>query len=113
MSMLEAASANKNYIWASRGFNAPVFKFGKTLAETTGDFTTDATKNVLNYITKLESFASPDYLEGLDTSVANKAENNLAMRISEAPMDDYNQIAAANLLDRYMFVPLPRNPKRR
>ncbi|WMJ88928.1 ABC transporter substrate-binding protein [Anaerocolumna sp. MB42-C2] len=107
MSMLEAASANKNYIWASRGFNAPVFKFGKTLAETTGDFTTDATKNVLNYITKLESFASPDYLEGLDTSVANKAENNLAMRISEAPMDDYNQIAAANLLDRYMFVPLP------
>ena len=107
MSMLEAASANKNYIWASRGFNAPVFQFGKTLAETKADFTTDATKNVLNYITKLYSFASPDYLEGLDTSVANKAENNLAMRITEAPMDDYNQIAAANLLERFMFVPLP------
>ena len=107
MSMLSAASANKNYIWASRGFNAPVFKFGKTIAETTGDVTTDSTKNVLNYITKLESFASPDYIEGLDTSVANKVENDLAMRISEAPMDDYNQTASANLVDRFMFVPLP------
>ncbi len=107
ISMLEAASANKNYIWASRGFNAPVFQFGKTLSETKADFTTDATKKALEYVTELYAFSSSDYLEGLDTSVANKAENNLAMRISEAPMDDYNQIAAADLLDRFMFVPLP------
>ncbi len=107
MSMLAASSANKNYIWASRGFNAPVFEFGKTLKETKADFTSDATKKVLNYVTKLYAFANPDYLEGLDLAVANTAENNLAMRITENPIDDYNKLAAAELLDRFMFLPLP------
>lgn len=107
ISMINAASANKNYIWASRGFNAPVFQFGKTLKETKGDFTTDATKQVLNYLNSLYAFSSPDYLEGLDTAVANTAENNLAMRITEGPIDDYNKIVAAGLVDRFMFVPLP------
>ncbi|WFR59458.1 extracellular solute-binding protein [Anaerocolumna sp. AGMB13025] len=107
ISMLAAASANKNYIWASRGFDAPVFQFGKTLKETKADFTTDATKKVLNYITSLYAFSSPDYLEGLDTAVANTADNNLAMRITESPIDDYNKLEAAGLLDRFMFVPLP------
>lgn len=107
ISMFEAASANKNYIWASRGFNAPVFQFAKTLKETKADFTTDTTKNVLNYITSLYAFSSPDYLEGLDTAVANTEENNLAMRITESPIDDYNKIEAAGLLERFMFVPMP------
>lgn len=107
MSMINAASANKNYIWASRGFNAPVIEFGKTLKETKVDVTTDATKNVLEYVKKLYAFASPDYLEGLDTASANTPDNNNAMLISENAYDVYNKLTAAGLLDRFMFLPLP------
>ena len=107
ISLLPASSANKNYIWASRGFDAPVFDFGSTLKETTGDFTKEATSKVLNYVRDLYQFSSPDYLEGLDTTLATTAENNIAMLITESPVSEYNKLSVANLLDRFMFVPLP------
>ncbi len=47
ISMIAAASANKNFIWAARGFNAPVFHFGKTLRESTADVTSEESKKVL------------------------------------------------------------------
>lgn len=108
ISMIEAGSANKNYIWVSRGFNAEVFEFGKTVKDTKADVTKQATKDVLNYITELYQYSSPDYLEGLDKSVAYTEENNLAIVITETAYEVYNQIKVAGLEDRFMFLPLPQ-----
>ncbi len=108
MSMIEAASANKNYIWASRAFNNVIYEWGDSLATTKVNFVNDTTEKVLNYLNDLSKFASPDYIEGLDTSVAYTADNNLAMIIIEDAYNAYNTIKAAGLEDKYMLAALPK-----
>lgn len=108
VSMIEAGSANKNYIWASRGFNAEVFDFGATLAETNADFTKDATRKTLEYLDSLEAFTSPDYIEGLDLTKAYTADNDIAMLITESLVSDYDKVDIAGIADRFVYIPLPK-----
>ncbi len=107
ISMIAAASANKNYIWVSRAMDATVFNFGKTLKETTGNINNDKSKAVFDYINSLYPFSSPDYLEGLDMGASGTASSNLAMYITEDVNGAYTKINAAGLADRFMFLPLP------
>lgn len=107
ISMLGAASANKNYIWVSRAMNVPAIDFGATLKETKVNYNKPEVVKVFDYINSLYPFSSPDYLEGLDMEASATAENNLAMFITESPFDVYNKLKAGNLLERFMFLPLP------
>lgn len=107
MSMIGAASANKNYIWASRAMNNVIYEWGETLADTKVNFDNEVTREVLNYLTELSKYASPDYMEGLDLGNAYTAENNLAMIIIEDVYSAYNTIKAAGLEDKYMILALP------
>lgn len=108
MSMIAAASANKNYIWASRAMNNDIFEWGDSLADTNVNFVNDTTKEVLNYLTELSTYASPDYIEGLDMTNAYTEDNNLAMFIVEDAYSAYNTIKAAGLEDKYMLAALPK-----
>lgn len=108
MGMIEAASANKNYIWASRAFNNTIYEWGDSLATTNVNFVNDTTKEVLNYLTELSRYASPDYMEGLDKANAYTVDNNLAIMITESAYSAYNTIKAAGLEDKYMFAALPK-----
>lgn len=108
MSMIAAASANKNYIWSSRAFNNAIFEWGDTLGNTKVNIVNDTTKKTLNYLTELVSYASPDYAEGLDLANAYTSDNNLAMIIIEDAYGAYNTIKAAGLEDKYALVALPR-----
>lgn len=108
MGMIEAASANKNYIWASRAFNNAIYEWGDSLATTNVNFVNDTTKEVLNYLTELSKYASPDYMEGLDKANAYTVDNNLAIMITESAYSAYNTIKAAGLEDKYMFAALPK-----
>lgn len=108
MGMIEAASANKNYIWASRAFNNTIYEWGDSLATTNVNFVNDTTKEVLNYLTELSGYASPDYMEGLDKANAYTVDNNLAIMITESAYSAYNTIKAAGLEDKYMFAALPK-----
>lgn len=105
--MLDAGSANKNFIFTSRAYNAETFEFGPTLKETKGDFTKQEIRDVLSYLVNLQKYSSPDYIEGLDRGVAYKKENNLAIVISESAYDVYNQLTVGELDERFMFLPLP------
>lgn len=107
ISLLKASESNKNWLWAARGFNAEIFDFGEKMKDTKVDFTTEKVKDTLNYLQKLGACTSPDYIEGLDLGKAYKSENNLAMIVSEEAFNVYNQVKAAGLTDRYMFLPLP------
>lgn len=107
MSMIAAASANKNYIWASRAMNNTIYEWGDSLATTKVNFVNETTDKVLNYLTELSQYASPDYIEGLDTGVAYTEDNNLAMLITESAYSAYNTIKAAGLEDRFMLATLP------
>ncbi len=108
MSLIEAASANKNYIWASRAFNNVIYQWGDTLADTTVNFKNDTTKEVLDYINAFTPYTSPDYFEGLDTNNAYTEANNVAMIIIEDAYNAYNTIKAAGLEDKYMMAALPK-----
>lgn len=108
MSMIAAASANKNYIWASRAFNNTIYQWGDTLADTEVDFVNDTTKKTFEYLTELAACASPDYIEGLDLANAYTQDNNLAMIIIEDAYGAYNTIKAAGLEDKYMLAALPK-----
>lgn len=108
MSMIAAASANKNYIWAARAFNNDIYEWGDSLGTTKVNFVNDKTKEVLNYLTELSSYASPDYIEGLDMGNAYTQDNNLAMFIIEDAYSAYNTIKAAGLEDKYMLAALPK-----
>lgn len=108
MSLIEAASANKNYIWASRAFNNVIYQWGDTLADTTVNFKNDTTKEVLDYINAFTPYTSPDYFEGLDTNNAYTEANNVAMIIIEDAYNAYNTIKAAGLEDKYMLAALPK-----
>ena len=107
ISMIAAASANKNYIWTSRAMDATVFDFGATLKETVGNINNDKSKAVFDYINSLYPYSSPDYLEGLDLGVTGTADSNIAMYITEDVNGAYNKIKTAGLTDRFMFLPLP------
>lgn len=107
LSMINAGSANKNYIWVSRAMDATAIQFGNTLKETVLNYNTDKTKEAFNYINSLYEYASPDYLEGLDMESSATADNNLAMFITENSYDVYNKLQAGDLKDRFMFLPLP------
>lgn len=107
MSLLNAASANKNYIWVSRAMNDVVYDWGDSFANTKVNFNTDKTAEVLNYICELEKFSSPDYLEGLDTANKYTEDNNLAILFTESAYSAYNTIKANGLEDRYMLATLP------
>lgn len=107
MSMIAAASANKNYIWASRAMNNVIYDWGDSIAETKVNFVNDTTAEVLNYLLELEKCASPDYIEGLDTTNKYTEENNLAMLITESAYSAYNTIRTNGLEDRYMLATLP------
>ncbi len=109
MGMIEAASANKNYIWASRAFNNTIYEWGDSLATTNVNFVNDTTKEVLNYLTELSKYASPDYMEGLDKANAYTEDNNLAIMITESAYSAYNTIKAAGLEDKYMFGRFPNS----
>lgn len=108
MSMIAAASANKNYIWASRAVNNDIYEWGDSLKNTKVNFVNDKTKEVFNYLTELSSYASPDYIEGLDMANAYTQDNNLAMFIIEDVYSAYNTIKAAGLEDKYMLAALPK-----
>lgn len=108
MSMIAAASANKNYIWASRAMNNTIFEWGDTLATTKVNFDNDTTREVLDYLTELSKYASPDYMEGLDTGNVYTAENDLAMIIIEDVYSAYNTIKTAGLEDKYALLALPK-----
>lgn len=108
MSMIGAASANKNYIWTSRAFNNAIYEWGETLGKTKVNFNNDTTRKTLNYLTELVAYASPDYSEGLDIANAYTPDNNLAMIIIEDAYSAYNTIKAAGLEDKYMLAALPK-----
>ncbi|WP_099205561.1 ABC transporter substrate-binding protein [Scatolibacter rhodanostii] len=111
ISMLGAGSANKNYIWVSRAMDVPAIDFGPTLKETKVNYNTPETAAVFDYINSLYPFSSPDYLEGLDMETSATADSNLAMFITESSYDVYNKLQAGDLLDRFMFLPLPNIEK--
>ena len=108
ISPIEAASANKNYIWASRAFNDVIYEWGDTLADTKVNFKNDTTKEVLNYLNSFTPYTSPDYYEGLDINNAYTEDNNIAMIIIEDAYNAYNTIKAAGLEDKYMMAALPK-----
>ncbi len=108
MSMIAAASANKNYIWASRAVNNAIYEWGDSLKNTKVNFVNDKTKEVFNYLTELAGCASPDYMEGLDMANAYTQDNNLAMFIIEDVYSAYNTIKTAGLEDKYMLAALPK-----
>ncbi len=108
MSMIAAASANKNYIWASRAVNNDIYEWGDSLKNTKVNFVNDKTKEVFNYLTELAGCASPDYIEGLDMANAYTQDNNLAMFIIEDVYSAYNTIKTAGLEDKYMLAALPK-----
>lgn len=108
MSLIEAASANKNYIWASRAYNNVIYEWGDTLGSTKVNFKNDTTKEVLNYLNAFAPYTSPDYYEGLDINNAYTEENNVAMIIIEDAYNAYNTIKAAGLEDKYMLAALPK-----
>lgn len=108
ISMVEAASANKNYIWASRAMDNTIFEWGDTLATTKVNFDTEKTRNVLNYLTELSKYQSPDWIEGLDRATFYTEENDKAIMIVEGVYSSYNNIKLNGLEDRYALVALPR-----
>ncbi len=108
MSMIAAGSANKNYIWASRAFNNVINEWGDTLGKTKVNFNNEVTPKVLDYLTELSKYASPDYMEGLDLTNAYTENNELAMLIVEDAYGAYNTIKAAGLEDRFMLAALPK-----
>lgn len=107
ISMIKAASTEKNYIWASRAMNDTVFDYQDKVKDCVVSFDTDLTKEVLNYVADFYQYSNPDYIEGLDLGNAYKEENDLAMVIVEEPYAAYNQILAAGQEDRFMFLQLP------
>jgi multiple sugar transport system substrate-binding protein len=107
MSMIEAASANKDYIWASRAMDNEIIDWGDTLGTTKVNFKSDKTAKVLNYLTDMEKCASPDYLEGLDINDLYTADNNVAMCIVESAYGSYNDIKVNGRENKYMLACLP------
>lgn len=108
ISMIAAASGNKNYILMGRAFDNKIFKFGTRLTDTQVSFDTDKTVEVFDYLANLGKYSSPDYLEGLDLANAYTKDNNIAMIWAEDVYNVYNTINAAGLTDRFMFLPLPK-----
>lgn len=107
ISMIKSSQTEKNYIWAGRAMNNPVFEYKDKIKDCTVNFNTDKTKEVLDYVAGFYQYSNPDYVEGLDLGNAYKEENDLAMIIVEEPFNSYNQIKVSGLEDRFMFLQLP------
>ncbi len=107
ISLINAAQAEKNYIWAARAMNNTVFEYADTVKDTKVTFDTEKTKEVMNYLAEFYQYSNPDYIEGLDLGNAYTADNDLAMVIVENAYNSYNQIKVNGQEDHYMFLQLP------
>ncbi len=107
ISLIEAASINKNYIWASRAFNNVIYEWGDSIATTKVHFKTEKTAEVLNYIANFSKYSNPDYIEGLDRAVTFSSDNNVAICIVEGAYGCYSKIKANGVEDKFCFVSLP------
>ena len=95
------------YQMIASAYDAQVFHYGKTLDDSTVDFTNDKTIAVFQMIQDLAQYMSPETKEGTNVSYALTEDNNVAIRFSQNAFTHFNEAEVAKISDRFVFRPMP------
>lgn len=96
----------KTYRMIASAYGAEIVAYGETAADSTVDFTSDATARVFQTMMDLVEYCSPDNVNGVSDS-RTYASDNAAMAWSEDPVKELLSIKESGLEDQYIILPVP------
>lgn len=106
-SMDNANNLYTNFQLIATAYDAKVFTYGKTVEDSTVDYTSDKSVKVFQMIQDLGQYCSPEVKEGVNISYALTADNDTAIRYCQNSYTHYEETETAGVSDRYLFLPMP------
>lgn len=106
-SMDSANNAFFTFQMIASAYDAQVFTYGKTVEESTVDYTSDKAVQVFQMIKDLGEYCSPAVREGVNISYQLTADNDTAIRYSQDVFKHFNEAEVGDVQDRFVFMPMP------
>ena len=106
-SMENANNSWFNFNLIASAKDAKVFNYGKTVEESTVDFTSDKAVAVFQMIRDLGQYCSPSVKEGLNVAYQLTPDNDTAIRYSQNAFTHFNEAKVMGVEDRFVFLPMP------
>lgn len=88
-------------------YDAQVFTYGKTVEESTVDYTSDKAIKVFQMIKDLGEYCSPTVREGVNISYQLTEDNDTAIRYSQDVFKHFDEAEIGEVLDKFVFMPMP------
>lgn len=96
-----------NYQMIASAYDAKTITYGKTLADSSADFTGAKTTKVFKMIQDLSKYCSPNVREGVNVNKTISADNNVAIRWDQGMFNHYNEIVACKGQGRFVYMTMP------
>lgn len=106
-SMDNANNAFFTFQMVASAYDAQIFTYGKTVEDSTVDYTSEKAIKVFQMIKDLGECCSPTVREGVNVAYQLTAENDTAIRYSQNVFTHFNEAKVGEVEDRFVFMPVP------
>lgn len=96
-----------NHMMIAGAYGGNIIQYAENVADITADYHNDASIKAFEIIQELSNYCSPDGKEGVVDDTVFTADNNIAIRIEQAPFTHFAEAQAAGDADRWVWMTLP------